>query len=483
MALIVVVFGVATVLASEHYPASKGLGDDGVAYAAIANQFGHLVRTRAFDSYDIWRIVPCAIVWAALRTLGIAGTPHTIFMSFRWLNLLELIGVVYLLNAVTTCIGFDKRARWFAFVGLFGSFCALKWFLYDPVLIDCSGYFLAAALLWAFVTRRIWALALVTLIAGFTWQFVFFAGVALLVLPREATFASETSRSRRAAWGLTTLITVAAFVLLHFLPDHIDASLFGIAPPWRNLYFVSGVITAVWIGVATFPLLRELLAVRRPRFDRAAMAVGIGIAVVTLVGHAVLTSNSSAAFAGRAALDPNDIVKTDLLTSITKPGGFLLAHVLFFGPIVAIVAATWFRSVRLARTWGIGLLAVLGLAALYSVAAESRKLVSFVPFVVVLATEVIAPRLRTWHVVAFGALSLAASKVWLPINHGPYPWPGKLTDYPSQYLFRNIGPWMSGDSYAIQGAIAIGVTVIVGVILAATRASRADTARAPVPLP
>jgi hypothetical protein len=71
-----------------------------------------------------------------------------------------------------------------------------------------------------------------------------------------------------------------------------------------------------------------------------------------------------------------------LYTSTPQPGGFFLAHVLYFGPVLLFLLPLWPEVSRSARQHGTGLVACFALAAVLSVGSESRKLINFLPFVV-----------------------------------------------------------------------------------------------------
>jgi hypothetical protein len=64
-----------------------------------------------------------------------------------------------------------------------------------------------------------------------------------------------------------------------------------------------------------------------------------------------------------------------------------------------------------------------GMVVVLSLDAQSRHLVDLVPLVVVFTTVAVQHRLRKL-VVAFAVVTLAASKVWLPISHGRFPYRG-----------------------------------------------------------
>jgi hypothetical protein len=129
----------------------------------------------------------------------------------------------------------------------------------------------------------------------------------------------------------------------------------------------------------------------------------------------------------------------------------------------------WPRVVDSMRPRGLALLVMAGMAVVLSLDAESRQLVDLMPLMVVFTTVAVQHRLRSSLVFVFGAATVAASKVWLPINHGRYPYPGTFFDFPAQYLFMNAGPYISSRSYAIRGSMVLAAGIALTVFLVGSR--------------
>jgi hypothetical protein len=331
---------------------------------------------------------------------------------------------------------------------------------YDPVLIDTSAFVLGLVIVWAFLTRRRLFLAVVTLVSAFVWQEAFYVSLVLLAVPRDVTWKPDSPSTRRWAGGLAALGAIALVPILVAIDDEYSGSV-AFAPQWDGpvTIGISIAIAAAWLAVGLFPVLSTVLRARSVRIDWRAVGLAVVVVTLTVATHAVLTRDPDPAL---EATRPQPwtsyvIAKVNLWTSIQKPGVFLVAHAAFFGPIVLLVVACWPRIVRRARDLGLGAVAVLAVLVAVSLNSQSRHFIDMVPFAVVLAVAVVAPILRPWHVVTFGVVAVAASKVWLPINDGPFPFPGTGYELQFQRLFMNLGPWMSGDSYVIQGSVLLVV--------------------------
>jgi hypothetical protein len=133
---------------------------------------------------------------------------------------------------------------------------------------------------------------------------------------------------------------------------------------------------------------------------------------------------------------------------------FLVALVVYFGPVVGVVLLRW-REVS-GRLAGLGpgpaLAAGLGIA--LSLNSQSRWVLVLVPLFVVgavLAVDEVGISQR--GLIVFAGLSLLFSKVWLWI---PDLTATNLETWPNQWYFMSFGPWMSPLGYAIQGVFVIG---------------------------
>ena len=270
-ALVFATYAVPTTLFGESIPANRGLGYDGTIYASIATRFGHLVRTGGLDSYDVWRALPSGAVWLIFRVFGVASTPQHLMLGFRWVNVIELIASIYVVHLIAQRLSFSVRAEWFVLLGMFGSFFALKWTLFDPVLVDCSGFFLAVVLLWAFLDERPIVLGAVTLLGAFTWPLVFVEGLVLLACPRSHRWGEPRPTDRVLAASLSVVAAAAALVVVGIVgvrfnivvPPLIPGVLDGLPSGHYLPSLVEWVLSLGLIagGAAAYSLISELLPI------------------------------------------------------------------------------------------------------------------------------------------------------------------------------------------------------------------------------
>src|SRR6185295_14699796 len=136
-----------------------------------------------------------------------------------------------------------------------------------------------------------------------------------------------------------------------------------------------------------------------------------------------------------------------------RPLLFLVAHVVYYGPIVLLLVILWKPFCRAIHKQGLGLTLFILVNMPLTLTSESRGSISVLPFFVtflVVASEKL--QWRTSYYWTIGAIALVFSKVWFTMNNPTVE--GEILKFPAQNLFMNIGPWMANIPYVIQGSIA-----------------------------
>ena len=135
-----------------------------------------------------------------------------------------------------------------------------------------------------------------------------------------------------------------------------------------------------------------------------------------------------------------------VLTAISKPAAFLVAHGVYFGPAYALILMRLSSVLRTARRTGLAVYLVLLAFLALGLNSESRQLFYFWPFVVVALGFDLAqmPLPRRSSIVTFAALSLLLAKIYIPLNFAPS---GTLDQFPWQWFFMNQGPWVGIPGY------------------------------------
>jgi len=516
MVVAVLAYGLGAIVFGEVLSVNNGFGWDGMIYAAAAKDFPGQVLGGKLDRYHLQRVLPSGVVHYGLRLLGLSPADDLhILRGFHVYNLLLLVVGVYAWNGIAVRLGLGPRGTWLGFAAVYANFAVMKMSFYSPVLTDTTALAAGMLLLFGYLAGRTWLVWLTGLLGAFAWPLVLPMALVMLLLPRpegrgagdergemgdrgretgdggrgpnlgpppassvgRAPAASLQSRPLAWRWCLAAALPIGAAAMwrVYGAGQKID----GAGPIWYHAVPVAAGLVVLYLaaamrGILEYNSLRMLqpLALRLPlsafRFPwRAVLAAAALLAAAVGVQRLVLVPGSMPGYSLKQFLT------TTLVASVAKPGVFLVAHAVYFGPIVLLAVSFWPRVVAGIRRNGPALLVLAAAAAVLGITSESRQLLSFLPLVAafaVLAREDV--RLPWWHDGLFVCVGLLSSKCWLRLSRGPSS--GSLLEFPDQYHFMNQGPWMSDGSFLVQGAIVLGLLVLFAMVY---RCGRQDGVR------
>ncbi|HKG14549.1 MAG TPA: hypothetical protein VKB12_14575 [Pyrinomonadaceae bacterium] len=460
----VLLAGAATILLGERQTVNDGLGWDS-AYAYWVKDFYNLVLVHGLPEYFTRRILPSLLVRVGMTLFSVPLENENIVRAFQLYNLalLTLSACVWGLVADETGIG--SRGKWFGFLFLFVNFAEWKCTFFVSVWTDTTAFTLGLLIFYFYLKDNAYGMALVIFLSGFTWPTAPFMGALLFIFPRPKTPTGPTAGMPRGLSsllaGLFSLATLAA--LLYLTNSGLDERLgryYLLVSIDKGWLYLSIAATAVYLFLA----LRVALDDRR-LFDRLTLRSLSRRRVLVAVSILALTK-----IIQRSVWDGTDIAVGSLrafgihtlLTSLTEPLIFLVAHAVYYGPAVLLMALYWRRLCRTFTAYGAGMGMFLILNAAFSVAAQSRWLINAFPVFVAVLVKALEPALKRQSLFLWAALCLLYSKVWYQINAEPLVFDGTmdcLLRFPMQRMFMNIGPYMSRPVYLLQGA-AVALTAV-----------------------
>jgi hypothetical protein len=399
-----------------------------------------------------------------MRAFDVPRTDDNVVAAFAAVNLALLALAIFSLCRAADAAGLTIRGKWMAVLALQVSYANWKMPFFYPVLTDTFALALGALSLLFYLERRTPGLVLVMIVGGFVWPALPYFCFLLLAFPAASPgpVRPEPCHEPRVwrtlpTWGAGT----AAFLYLALITILVRSD-YRIpstpVKPLTSLVALSASVTALYLffGLRTLldspGLWRELrpLSVlsRRGAWGACLLLAGIEAGVASL-------AVAQAEYSG-----PRFVADT-LFSSVTQPGIFCLAHILFFGPMLILVPFVWGPMCRSIQRRGAGLTLCFVLALAIGTGSESRKLMSFFPFVALFLAERLDRSVRgAWQVGMLATLSLLVSKVWLPMGQDlPLPLLGTIP-WRSLYV-SSRGPWIDHASYVLQGALVSIVAVLV----------------------
>jgi hypothetical protein len=457
MALIVLICGVLAIQLGQVVSYNRGLGWDGKPYAYITAFLDRVITDRGLDSYRIQRIVPSAIVRFGMQVADL-NPAHTasIVRAFQWYNLAMLIAGVYAWNGIATSLRLSTRGRWLGFVALFGSFAVLKLAFYLPVLTDVTALVLGLVVFYCYLKGRNLLLFFAALVGCFTWPVMQYIATLLLLFPRSAAKNPQDTKALPAAVYALPAIAVTLVTWYLYVAEYTILPNYA-APIWRAALAISLLAVFCYLAAAMKYLVNREVVVRTAhcfaemRWTTTGYAFGLWVAVYFILHFVLIPGLDS-------PMEITFYTLVVMLESIAKPGVFLVAHVVYFGPVVLLAILFWGRVCEVLHTLGLGAVLVMTLGVGLALVPESRQLIAFFPLLVGVTAKAVdsyPPRSSKWPDIAFIAATLVASRFWMPLNFSTFEDKTSYCDFPAQWLFMTSGPWMSASTYAIQGIIAI----------------------------
>jgi|GEM_PF-1326986 len=454
-------------MVGERVPVHFGLGWDGVKYA-LGAQHGPEVWTlyeNMFNAFWASRVFPSFLLHYTAKLIGIQlDTPPAIIRAFVIYNSVLLTLSAALWIRIAQKAKLSTAVVVIGFISLFVNWGNLVFHNYYPVLTDSTAFFFGMLMLLLHLGGH-WVLICALLPAvAFTWP-----SAVYVVLPLAIFLEPGRVVQRRRDYNTLFAIAVTALALVfHLISYYEPYECCGQAPIFAPLFPLSLAISLLYVFLVVklsafahaVPVLERTQLLRFGAFACAAAAY---FALYTMVCVWYKLPESSLDFLRYAS---------SLFTlPVVKPAAFLIAHALYFGPIV-ILAVMFFRQWIIgALKTSSGLYLSLLLTLVMALDTESRHLVFSLPmlvFAVCRAIEDLHPRLE--FVIIYAAAALLMSKVFLPINLAPFE--GRFMEFPFQFYYMHHGPWMSWIGYFLQlGLALLGFAMIV---LAARSARKAQ---------
>ncbi len=452
-ALLLVVFTYA-----EHPLTHDGLGEEGSTNAQLARDYRTRVLGQGVDDYLIQRVSLPVLVHYCAKLFHYPLSDHAAVKTWRALDLLFLTLAAWLWCVIVRELGIGQRGRWLGVLFLFVNFAVLKWCAYNSAAGDAATLALGLAMLLCYLQGRSFTLAALSLLGAFTWPAALQAGVLLLLFPRKQ---QNSEPATPAPSRLHLLIAAAAALWVWQVLHQHDVTFAPLERALSHTYVNLGITLAcayVFFGLALLLNDGRLFRLEyfRGRLADATFWLGIAVwATARMLQYRLTVVRSPLTV---------EYLSVDLLWSaVLHPGVFLVAHAIYFGPVVVLAFLLWKPVCTNIQRQGTGLVVVMAFALPLALCSDSRQLIVLLPLLVPFVVQAVEEVSWGWTQVGFVAvLSVLASKVWLTIN----------PDTLANLLQLNVGPCMSAGSYGVQAAFVVFAGYVLYPLVHPSRAVR-----------
>lgn len=464
LCLLTLLIGILLTIFSERIPIDQGLGYDGMEYGQWAMHFDQVVRGEIpVTPYRVVRILPSAVAWSVMTILGVNKIPENVIRFFQIYNLMLLSLGAFAWGCVADAIKLRQQGKVLGYLGLFCNYLVLKYNFYYPVLTDVTGYVGILCIIWAYLKNRPILLFLSTLAGSFSWPTICIYGGLLLVFPRQNKPLGVT----RSSIARAPVLIVALLYLYFSLRPGV------VTPPYHPL---SVAIVCLYLGGAAWFLFSDswYLSLKHLFGSCSIIRLGLGLAgaVVYIAGKGLAADQPPDSFFGLSTLDMFAVYVRGICVPLSTrlPGEFLVAHVLYFGPMLLLTACLTRQAAAEAGRFGFGYLLCVAAACLHGIMPLSRQVLAGYPFIVIVTVLTLERyELNKAFVVCFTFVSLFVSKVWLLVNSEADPkTAGTIHDkafawapgFSFDRFISSTGRWMSADWYAVQAAFLLGLFIL-----------------------
>ncbi len=448
IAVVFALFYLGATFTMEKITACNGFGHDGCNYGAWALDFDTHAFKQKLGTYRIQRCFPSLVVWGTHKLFHKTPTTASVIRGFQWMNIACVFIGVLCWTKIARILKVRTLTTLFGTLALFGTYGVLKFTTWYPVLGDMWGYTFGFAFLYAYLARRIYIIIPLAIISAFTWPSAFpLALILLFFWGRRDPPAPAPYRLNHLA-GVLAAAAWTAFTLSLVQKQYHPPSVGQVdwIPSLTRL--------AVLIIFFYFYFAIRALTDYRPFYNplnylKAFFHPGPYIAFTLL--YFVKRYQGKWSVPEPAGFEM--WLQDTSIMSTWKPGVFLLAYAVYFGPLIIVFLLRWRHVVEIMKSYGGGILSIAILGTLFGVDAEERHGYTFLAIVLPFALKALDDLDLPARVIRILAiLCVVFSKVYITLPGDVF---GNSWDFPAQAVFMSQGPWMANTMYLLQGAIVL----------------------------
>lgn len=453
----------------ERIQTLDGFGYDGLFYGDYTKNFIEYIKNRYIDSYHFQRVgIPCIIHYAFLF-LKIDFTNPNIIHAFSFVNLSFIFLAVVYYFLISKILMLPKNVEIIGFASLFYCFPVLKLCVYYPILMDIPAFGLSVILVYHYLKRNIVWYFLLLLIGSFVYPtFILFS---VLFFFKKQDFNLITNELPKTKEILFKRINISHFSICFSFPILLCVIYFVLF--WRGSFDLMAVsynarpYTTVLIWVSFFIALGYLTYLNyfpKSVFNFKRIFKSVNILGVILASGLIVLINTIVNYyssKGEQAFTLQSYLYNIIYQGVKNPFNFMVAHIFYFGiaPLLSFFLIKDLKKEII--NFGFGMILFFNLCVFFSIGSESRQLINYYPFFVLLFILVLN---KYWKVsltftIAYTVICLALSHFWYKINTATnlsnelvnlHPF-----EFPDQRYFMFQGPWVSDDMYKIHLVICI----------------------------
>ncbi|MDQ3020508.1 MAG: hypothetical protein M3R36_08060 [Bacteroidota bacterium] len=474
MPLIFLLWGVFYILFGAVININNGLGYDGGAYAWVIKDFYNLVLNDKLDSYLIQRIFPLFLTDLLLTVFKLPKEDFYIIKFFQIYNLILIMLCSFIWYKISKIYRLDLIYIWLGLILVLLNFGIAENSFYYPVLTDTTAFFLGFCLLYFHLKDNLTGKIIITILGAFTWPSLIFIGILMIIFPINSNFSFSFSNNiRKKSLNIYLAFLLPLLFLIvsihHVYKYFMGESFYNIfTPVFSGWLYIDSILNYLLMVFFFYSFLPKGLSfsngylflkkvIRNIKIKNILISVSI-FAVIYFV-QIILSHQEKP----KASYDVMGLIYYISLYGISKPFGYFVTAVTYFGPsfIILFFFLKYFKNYLLELGLGVYLSFILSFLLIFI--TETRIIINFFPFIVLLSVLVIRNFTLNKEMFFWICLfSLILSKIYIPMFNIP----SDMNTYKDFFNFTNQLYFMnsfiiSKTSYYILGTIILFMTFFI----------------------
>lgn len=452
------IYGVMNIAYGEKIPVGNGFGFDGTIYGNAAKNFYHSIVDKSINSHHLKRIVPSGVIYCCFMAFGFAKTDDAIIMAFGIYNLILIFISVYLWFKIGELLKLSDRLVFMGLVSFLFSYGIMKLNFYYPVLTDTTAFFLGMLAVWGYIKKKNIVLFCCALIGAFTWPTIIYALPLLQIFDNDPLPSTPHPRIRHLLLSGLILVFSGIALYTHCFSPELEKK-FGIEIyEWLLPVGLLGFMAYLYLifnYIADFDI-KDFVFNLYKRLNYQWLLIYCGIIVFLVFLSALYPPALGVSFA--------EYFGWISLGNAAKPLYSFISHMVYYGPVVFVVALFWEKISLNIKQWGAGLTCFFLFNLLQLIDPESRHLIFFFPFVLTVTFFSLKEyKISNLFLTIYVLISLGFSKCWFVINTEEFTVALNRYSPDFTYMFNpgmqrycmSSGSYMSFTSYIIQGVFVL----------------------------
>lgn len=408
-------------------------------YCVMTKEYTQKLQDRSFDKYYFRKSIEAAIAHALLAPIGEPISAQLANRTLEFISVAALLGVACLWFLIARSLMLPAVPAWIGFVGICLGQTTLKVVPTVQESPDTFALLVGVAALYAYLNRKRPLLFFCFVVAGFTQHQLQLVLLPLVLLPwgasakpgaapgpgfwQSAIIRAAMARMVRLAqmigrdekstmvwlfFAYSLVFVVAAYVFpLIQRPFHGTANEISMLMPFSIVLaaaVASVALTKLGLGAVLQPALERMTSIPRSRWASVAAVYAAQSLLTSYFGRGEIMAQTS------TALGSAWVIYSFHYQAVEQPLKSLVAHIAYFGPLMAVVVLRW-QNIAVAAT-RIGdtplVLALIAMTVLGVVNSESRHFVGFLPWFAALALVGMPQPKWLGTALYFGAAALAS---------------------------------------------------------------------------